>query len=203
MTSDVSSSICIIPLRDSSGNITYFIGQYKLQLYTPRCSPVETLGGQVNVTSELASGSKLDFLMNGSTVDPASATSFSKPEVLPSGAQIIYSPTLQANTKARSTMGAMGLGLGLGPPTPHFLAEQNELLQSQSHLPDGHGFQVDEGFHEDSFAKKLRRFGWGPKDKRAANVEQLIPGAEDMLSNKGFLPLQVCTPSFTTVCSSR
>lgn len=92
---------------------------------------------------------------------------------------------MRANTEVRRTH-------GMDLPTSHFLHDQSDTSHGPSSLQDT-STPIDEGFHEGSptLARKLRRFAWTPKDKRAAQVEQLIPGAEDMLADKGFLPLQV------------
>lgn len=112
----------------------------------------------------------------------------SKPEILPSGAQIIYSPTLQQENAARNTQ-------GFGIPQPHFLSEASGIPNS----PGNASVQAEDVSEAaQSPGPKTRRFGWGQKEKRPANVvQQLLPGAEDVLSNSGFLPLHVSNYSNT------
>ncbi|KAF7973089.1 hypothetical protein HWV62_16294 [Athelia sp. TMB] len=163
--------ICIIPLRDAASNITYFIG------------------GQVNVTSALASGSKLDFLIPGTAPTPefSLVEISSKPEILPSGSQIIYSPTLQADSAARRTQGYAALMtqvLSEEAPNPRPSASPAGAALS---VPKDHTGPTSD-VPSASPKRRLSRFGWKAKEKRMA--EQLLPGAEDVLAESGYLPLQ-------------
>lgn len=143
----------------------------------------------MNVTSALASGSKLDFLIPGTAPESSAPEPAALPEILPSGSQIIYSPTLQSDNAARRTQGN-------GLMVSHFISDE-PLNPRAPTSTAGSILTVPSDRNRSSDAlgaspnkRKHSRFGWKTKDKRLVG-EQLLPGAEDVLGDSGFLPLQV------------